>query len=287
MELPSYYANVPFYVRYDRDLSPMARMMFGEITALSSSEGYCWASNKYFAELYGVSPSTISGWISELAEKKYVFLEITDRHDRKIYIQDPKLLDLYMGYQKKPKGVSEKAEGGVSEKAEENNTSINNKINMPSASFEDWMQDQGYRRDSIVDSDGNTAIWWEDDNGRRLKTPEEKSLRAKWKREVGFDRPKAIPTSADDTNQLCDLIKSALSKQYGNAPVVSSEDKTILRKNLVEKYPAEFIRNYAQWYFVDSTIEKKWRFNITAFASTKFINSFLAETEYQLWTSRT
>ena len=46
----TYYAVIPAYVRYDKDLTPNAKLMFGELTALSNDKGYCYASNKYFSE---------------------------------------------------------------------------------------------------------------------------------------------------------------------------------------------------------------------------------------------
>ena len=56
----TYYAVIPAYVRYDKDLTPNAKLMFGELTALSNDKGYCYASNKYFSELYQVSTVSIS-----------------------------------------------------------------------------------------------------------------------------------------------------------------------------------------------------------------------------------
>ena len=44
------------------------RLFYGEITALIGKEGYCFASNNYFAELYGVIPGTVSRWVSHLVK---------------------------------------------------------------------------------------------------------------------------------------------------------------------------------------------------------------------------
>lgn len=68
----SYYAVIPANVRYDEELPPNAKLLYGEITALCNSEGYCWASNKYFAELYGVADRTIRRWLKELNDRGYI-----------------------------------------------------------------------------------------------------------------------------------------------------------------------------------------------------------------------
>jgi len=75
-EKPSYYAIIPASVRYDKNLKPNEKLMFGEITALCNKNGYCHASNKYFSELYDVQKETISRWIKKLSELNYIKVKL-------------------------------------------------------------------------------------------------------------------------------------------------------------------------------------------------------------------
>lgn len=68
----SYYAIIPADVRYDDKLPAGAKLLYGEITALCNEQGYCWASNKYFADLYNKENKTISRWIAHLIDGGYI-----------------------------------------------------------------------------------------------------------------------------------------------------------------------------------------------------------------------
>jgi len=69
---PSYYAAIPATVRYDKRITPSAKLLYGEITCLCGKENYCCATNAYFAELYEVSTKSISTWISQLVKLGYI-----------------------------------------------------------------------------------------------------------------------------------------------------------------------------------------------------------------------
>tara|TARA_R110000851_G_scaffold266302_1_gene418787 strand:- start:146 stop:796 length:651 start_codon:yes stop_codon:yes gene_type:complete len=83
MENPNYYAILSAEIRYDNRLRPNVKLMFAEITALSNTDSECFASNKYFADLYGKSKTSISGWIGELVKYGYVSLRFTHKEGTK------------------------------------------------------------------------------------------------------------------------------------------------------------------------------------------------------------
>ena len=91
----SYYAIIPANVRYDKELTPNAKLLYGEITALCNERGYCWAGNSYFADLYSVSKVSISKWISQLVQKGYISSHI----EYKIYNTSLMLLVVFLHYQ--------------------------------------------------------------------------------------------------------------------------------------------------------------------------------------------
>ena len=82
-ENPTYYAIIPAKVRYDETLKDKAKLLYGEITCLSNKYGYCYASNEYFAKLYGVTNKTISRLITNLVEKGYITREVTYKNNSK------------------------------------------------------------------------------------------------------------------------------------------------------------------------------------------------------------
>ncbi len=84
----NYYAVIPATVRYHKDIPALGKLLYGEITALTNEKGYCWATNEYFAELYGCHTRTISRLISKLKELKFIDVDIQERYKRKIYLMD-------------------------------------------------------------------------------------------------------------------------------------------------------------------------------------------------------
>lgn len=111
METPNYYAIIPANVRYDKNLKDKAKLLYGEITSLSTKDGYCWATNRYFADLYDVSTTTISTLIKNLVDRGYIKSQIVYKEGTK------EILNRYLSIVNEP----------IKENLKENNINIINK----------------------------------------------------------------------------------------------------------------------------------------------------------------
>lgn len=132
MERPGYYGILPANIRYDKNLKPMEKIMYSELTALSNKNGYCNATNSYFAELYEVSKNTVSLWIGDLEKAGYIKTKLIYEYgtknikERRIYIANPitKNDDTY--YEKEVDPITKNDDTPITKNREDNNTSINN-----------------------------------------------------------------------------------------------------------------------------------------------------------------
>ena len=72
MDKPNYYAVIPAEVRYSKKLTPNAKLLYAEITALCNMNGKCTASTQYFSKLYEVSRVSIQKWLKILEDNNYI-----------------------------------------------------------------------------------------------------------------------------------------------------------------------------------------------------------------------
>lgn len=92
---PAYWAVLPAKVRYDRELRPNAKLLYAEITALADATGFCWASNDYLGQLFGLSKDAVKRLISSLAKKGYLTVEVVrdpqtqEVKERRIWVDRP------------------------------------------------------------------------------------------------------------------------------------------------------------------------------------------------------
>jgi len=136
MDKPAYYAIIPATVRYDQRLTPNAKLLFGEITALCHQEGYCWAGNQYFADLYDVSKTSISTWIGNLKDAGHITVEMNYKEGSK-HILNRYIRILGEGIQENLHTPTRKLNDPIQENFVDNNT-VNNTKNITTNNIGDF-----------------------------------------------------------------------------------------------------------------------------------------------------
>ena len=131
----SYFAVIPANVRYDDRLSSSEKLLYGEIIALCNEKGYCWASNNYFARLYGVTAQAVSKWVINLEKTGYISIgykykpntkEIENRIIKMVSINFDEVSTNVSEVSINVSEVSINVDRGYQKKFKENNTSMNN-----------------------------------------------------------------------------------------------------------------------------------------------------------------
>jgi hypothetical protein len=143
-EQPNYYAIIPAEVRY-ADIPAQAKLLYGEITALCNQKGYCWASNQYFADLYGLHKVSISRLISILERNNFITIHTETERG---------------GLTKRFMGLNKNVNTPLNKNVNHNNTSINNKNNK---GFFEKKQKQPYFMNKLMTKDLKQVIWGQND----------------------------------------------------------------------------------------------------------------------------
>ena len=76
---------IPREVWLSAELSLMEKVLFVEIHSLDNERG-CFASNRYFAEFFGMSPRQIASYVASLKEKGYISVTIVNQNERTIHV---------------------------------------------------------------------------------------------------------------------------------------------------------------------------------------------------------
>lgn len=149
----NYYITIPATVAQNKDLTPLARLLYGEIASLANANplAYAWIGNKKLASRYGCTTSTISRAIKELEAAEYIATKLIYREGtaeiekRHIYILPvpyavPAALEGYAqnsqgGMRKNDTRYAQNSQEGMRKNRKDNNTSNNtdNNTNKKSA----------------------------------------------------------------------------------------------------------------------------------------------------------
>lgn len=121
----NYYAIIPAVVRYSKELKANEKLLYGEITSLANKNGYCYAQNRYFANLFNVSIETVSRWLSHLQQLGFLQIVIKRNENKEVVARYIYIVDAPY-CQKNQYPSTQKNQEGIDKKVKEN--IINNNI---------------------------------------------------------------------------------------------------------------------------------------------------------------
>lgn len=79
------YSKIPLFIKNNKNICSNAKLLYGDISLLCHSKGYCFATNKFLADNLGVTNRTIIRLINELEKESLIRIEYS-RNERKIFI---------------------------------------------------------------------------------------------------------------------------------------------------------------------------------------------------------
>ncbi len=112
-------------LKSDKNVIRSARQLYRDLYNLAKEKGYCFATNRYLAEEYGVAKETVSRWVSSLKRQGYIDTEeIRDDYkrviERRIYILKPKDMTFSSNEATSENENSFKSSIGIDENVKEN-----------------------------------------------------------------------------------------------------------------------------------------------------------------------
>ena len=131
----AYDAVIPANVRYDDRLSANAKLLYGEIRALSNLKGYCYATNAYLSDQsrLGLTERSVQRLIKQLDELGYIYVRLLGKpvgnvaFGRRIYV-NKSAVDLFDAETPTKLSGGDKIVGGTTTKLSGSTINNNNKI---------------------------------------------------------------------------------------------------------------------------------------------------------------
>ena len=225
----SYYAVIPATVRYDNNVVPSAKLLYGEITALCNEKGYCWATNDYFSKLYSVSKRTISTWIKSLCNAGYISAEfVLDNSSQKVKMRCLKVEANFDAHLMKTSIPSRKKVPAPHEENFAENNTINN-ISSSQIFEQSKINDNGIKNKKIFEADSDPyllAKFLENNiTENNPKFPKSESQRQRWAKD--FDL--MIRRDKIDADDIAEVIEWCQRDNFWRSNILSG-------KKLREKY---------------------------------------------------
>jgi len=94
-EVKILYSRTPITVLSNKEIRVASAVLLGEVIALSQRDGYSYATNDHYAGRLGVSPRSITDYMSELENHGYIrrvqFANSKNKTERRVYVNYEKL----------------------------------------------------------------------------------------------------------------------------------------------------------------------------------------------------
>lgn len=68
----NFFAIIPATVRYNKNIKPLAKLIWAEISCLTNVKGFCFCTNGYLSKCFDVDKSTISRYIKSLEDENLI-----------------------------------------------------------------------------------------------------------------------------------------------------------------------------------------------------------------------
>lgn len=291
---PSYFSILTADVRYDERLKNHAdcKVLYSEITALSSKYGYCKASNKYFSKLYGRAIPTISKWINLLKKLGYIKVEMIYKENSK-EIKERWLYPIATPISANVKtGINANVKTGINANVKDNNININN-INTNNIFTQDSINTKDYEDDTTKESKTKNKINTKDRdnhnkdyddkdndkesnsniNNNRVNT--NKDLKGNIDNECSKDNKGS--KDKFDYNAFIEWFNELANKNFRDTETNRKMIRSRLNEGYTKEDVAKVVRLKVQQWKDNQKMNKYLRFT-TLFAATNFSN-YLQEAE--------
>ena len=118
------YSLIPISILRDNRLTSLEKLLLIQIISLCKQKGYCWATNKYFAELNNVSRTTISKSVNNIAASNYINIQYQQQNLN----NSKRKIELTPVLNNQIKRIKESFDTSIKEKFKQYNKNNDNKI---------------------------------------------------------------------------------------------------------------------------------------------------------------
>lgn len=112
-EMESFWVVIPHYVLTNSNLTAGDKILYGELSSLTRKDGKCYATNRHFQEVLGITERSVSTGLKRLQREGFIEVVVYHEKDGKVgTYRDIILTEATGGSQKEQGGVENISRGG-------------------------------------------------------------------------------------------------------------------------------------------------------------------------------